>query len=53
MLEHPEKQMEHANSVAKQIKIISYTKLVDGSGTSPLGALDLLVDKYVEPGSGY
>jgi hypothetical protein len=41
-----------ANLVAKQIEIISYTKVVDGSGTSPLGALDLPVDKNVEPGNG-
>jgi hypothetical protein len=53
MLEHPENKWRQANLIAKQIEIISYPKLVDGSGTSPLGDLDLPVDKHVELGNGY
>jgi hypothetical protein len=52
MLEHLKNKWRQANSVAMQIEIMSYTKLVDGSGTRPFGALDLPVDKHVEPGNG-
>jgi hypothetical protein len=41
-----------ANSIANKIEIVSYTEMVNDSGTSPLGALDLPVDKNVEPGNG-